>query len=158
MTIEAWVYPTVLSGWRTVLMKESGSGLAYALYGHDNAPQPAATINTGGADVSSPGSQQLPLNTWTFLTATFDGSLLRLFVNGTQVSSTPASGNLIGTTGSLRFGGNGVWGEHFAGMIDDLRIYNRALTAGEIQSDMNTPVGAEPPGAPAAPTGLRFVF
>ena len=35
-------------------------------------------------------------------------------------------------------GGNTVWGEYFAGLIDEVRIYNRALSAAEIQTDMNT--------------------
>jgi Concanavalin A-like lectin/glucanases superfamily len=38
-------------------------------------------------------------------------------------------------------GGNSVWGEWFGGLIDDVRIYNRALSAGEIATDMTTPVG-----------------
>ena len=41
-------------------------------------------------------------------------------------------------------GGNTMWGEYFAGLIDEVRIYNRALSAAEIQNDMNTPVA--PPG------------
>jgi hypothetical protein len=46
------------------------------------------------------------------------------------------------STGALRIGGNAVWGnEYFAGLIDEVRIYNRALSAAEVQSDMNTPVG-----------------
>lgn len=40
----------------------------------------------------------------------------------------------------LKFGGNAVWGEYFAGQLDEIRIYNRALSATEIQSDMNTPL------------------
>jgi hypothetical protein len=33
-----------------------------------------------------------------------------------------------------------MWGEYFAGLIDDVRVYNRALSAAEITTDMNTPV------------------
>jgi hypothetical protein len=41
----------------------------------------------------------------------------------------------------LRIGGNAIWNnEFFAGLIDELRVYNRALSAAEIQTDMNTPV------------------
>ena len=47
MTLEAWVYPTSLSGWRSVILKEQSGGLTYALYAYDNAPRPAAYINTG---------------------------------------------------------------------------------------------------------------
>ena len=42
----------------------------------------------------------------------------------------------------LRIGGNAIWGEYFSGLIDEVRIYNRALTPTEIQTDMNTPVGS----------------
>ena len=40
----------------------------------------------------------------------------------------------------LRIGGNSTWGEYFAGMIDEVRIYSRVLTATEIATDMNTPI------------------
>ena len=40
----------------------------------------------------------------------------------------------------LRIGGDSVWGEYFRGLIDEVRVYNRALTGGEIQTDMATPV------------------
>ena len=33
-----------------------------------------------------------------------------------------------------------MWGEYFAGLIDEVRVYNRALTALEIQTDMATPI------------------
>jgi hypothetical protein len=63
-----------------------------------------------------------------------------LFVNGAQVASRAQSGSLTVSTGAIRIGGNQVFGEYFQGRIDDLRIYNRALSAAEITTDMNTPV------------------
>jgi hypothetical protein len=140
MTAEAWVFPTTLSGWRTVVMKEAAGGLAYALYAHDNAPTPAAYVNFGGTDIRVAGTSALPLNTWSHLAVTYDGTTLRLYVNGAQVGSRAATGSIRATTAALRIGGNAVWGEWFAGRIDDVRIYNRARTATEIQSDMTTPV------------------
>jgi hypothetical protein len=141
MTLEAWVNPTTLSGWRTVLMKERPGGLAYTLYAHDQSPHPAAYINLGGGDRSAIGQSALPLNTWTHLAATYDGAVLRLYVNGVQVGSQATAGSLVATSGVLAIGGNSVWGEYFAGTIDEVRVYNRALTAGEIQADMVAPVG-----------------
>jgi len=44
------------------------------------------------------------------------------------------------TSGALRIGGNSVSGEYFRGVIDEVRIYNRALAASEIQTDMSTPI------------------
>ena len=74
------------------------------------------------------------------MAGTYDGSTLRLFVNGGQVASTAMSGAIAPSTGPLRIGGNSLWGEYFQGRIDEVRIYNRALTTAEIQADMNTPV------------------
>ena len=48
---------------------------------------------------------------------------------------------MSGSDGPLRIGGNAIWNEWFDGLIDELRIYNRALSTTEIQTDMNTPVG-----------------
>ena len=50
------------------------------------------------------------------------------------------AGSITASTGALRIGGNTVWGEYFAGLIDEVRIYNRALTAAELTTDMNAPV------------------
>src|SRR2546425_8372822 len=51
------------------------------------------------------------------------------------------------TSGALRIGGNSVLGEYFNGLVDDVRVYNRALGATDVQTDMTTPVPAlNPPG------------
>ena len=94
-----------------------------------------------GGERDAVGSSALPLNAWSHLAATFDGAVVRVFVNGVQAGSSPVSGSMVASTGALRLGGNGVWGEWFAGLIDEVRVYNRALTASEIQQDMQTPVG-----------------
>ena len=76
----------------------------------------------------------------TRLAVTYDGATLGLFVIGVQVSSGAVGGAASVTTGALRIGGNSVWGEYYKGLIDEVRIYNRPLSAAEIQTDMNTPV------------------
>ena len=141
MTLSAWVHPTALSTWRTVLLKERSGGLVYALYASDQASHPNTYITIGGSEFESTGPTALPLNVWNNLAATYDGSALRVYINGVQVSSRPVAGSLLSSTGALRIGGNSVWGEYFQGLIDEVRIYSRVLTAAEIQTDMNTPVG-----------------
>ena len=140
MTLEAWVYPTVLSGWRTVFLKERSGGLVYALYAHDNVSQPAAYVRVGNADWRVAGASPLPLHTWTHLATTYDGATLRLYVNGQEVGNRAVGGAIQVSTGRLRMGGNAVWAEWFAGQIDEVRIYNRALTPAQIQADMAMPM------------------
>ena len=86
------------------------------------------------------GSSAVPLGVWSHLAVTFDGSVVRLFVNGALVGSVGFVGSVPGSSGPLRLGGNSVWGEWFAGLIDEVRVYNRALTQAEIQTDMQTPL------------------
>jgi hypothetical protein len=140
MTLEAWVRPTALSIWRTVILKEQPGSLVYALYANTDINRPSIEASMPGAYNIQTGTSQLPLNTWTHLAATYDGATLRLYVNGVQVGSRGVTGNVLVSTGALRIGGNAVWGEYFSGLIDEVRIYNRALTQTEIQNDMNTPV------------------
>jgi hypothetical protein len=143
MTLEAWVRPSALtpSGWNTVVMKEeTATTLAYSLYANDGNPWPSITVRVGTADREAIGTSAPPLNAWTHLAATYDGANLRLYVNGVQVGALAQTGNMVTSTRALRIGGNTVWGEYFNGLIDDVRIYNRALSAAEIQTDMTTPV------------------
>ena len=51
------------------------------------------------------------------------------------------TGSIATSTGPLTIGGDPVWSsQYFAGLIDDVRIYNRALSAAEILTDMETPL------------------
>ena len=96
----------------------------------------------GQKDVT--GGSVLPANAWSHLAATYDGSTLSLYVNGFLVN-TRTLGSLITTsTGVLRIGGNSIYGEFFNGLIDEVRIYSRALNQGEILADMSTPIGGTP--------------
>ncbi|MDZ4721389.1 MAG: LamG-like jellyroll fold domain-containing protein, partial [Roseiflexaceae bacterium] len=88
------------------------------------------------------GTSSLPVNSWSHLAVTYNNSTLRLYLNGAQVASTAASGAMATSSNPLRMGGNSIWGEYFSGRIDNVRIYNRALSATEIQTDMSTPVAS----------------
>jgi Concanavalin A-like lectin/glucanases superfamily len=91
---------------------------------------------SGDKAVVGPGV--LPLNTWSHLAMTYNGATMRLYVNGVLVSSRAQTGNTVVSAGAVQIGGNTVWGEFFSGAIDEVRIYKRALSATEIQADMNT--------------------
>ncbi|MCI0399804.1 MAG: LamG domain-containing protein, partial [Gammaproteobacteria bacterium] len=49
---------------------------------------------------------------------------------------------LTTSTGALRIGGNQAYGEFFQGRIDEIRVYNRALTSAEISADKNASVAS----------------
>ena len=149
MTLEAWVNPAALgTAWRTALLKEHGGTLAYALYAHNGAAGPAGHVNPG-SDTGVAATPALPLNAWSHVTVTYDATTLRVYVGGAQVATRAVTGALQNGSGPLRIGGNGVWaGEFFSGRLDEVRVYNRALTAAEVAADVTRPVGpGEPPAA-----------
>jgi hypothetical protein len=142
MTLEAWVFPTTTSGVRDILIKEGANADIYNLYARNWRGRPEVNVLVGGANRVAEGTaaQGPAANVWTHVAGTYDGTTLRLYINGVQVASLNQSGAIATSTGPLRIGGNSLWGEFFQGRIDEVRIYNRALTPAEIQSDMNTPV------------------
>ena len=149
ITLEAWVNPSKVShAWRDVVYKGNDD---YWLSATDQASGvPAAGATLGSADVFTPGKSVLKTNTWTFLTETYNGSALDLYVNGTLVSSLAHTGNIATSTDPLQIGGDSIYGQYFQGTIDEVRVYNEALTATQIQSDMNTAITTQP----TAPTNL----
>ena len=145
LTLEAWVYPqSVTSGGKTVILKEQSGGAVYNLYSTEDANVPISSFNDGSYRVIS-GPDQLPVNQWTHLVATYDGQVQQLYVNGIKVSEQAQNGLIQQSTGVLRIGGNSVWGEFFKGYIDEVRIYNRALTATEVNNNLATAISVSNP-------------
>ena len=70
----------------------------------------------------------------------------KFFVNGVLVGTAnpivaPSLNTIVQSNGALRIGGNASsTGEFFQGLIDEVRVYNRALTAAEITTDMTRPI------------------
>jgi len=145
MTLEAWVYPTSLTtGGKTVFSKEKSGGAVYNLYANEDANVPLSSFNDGSYRVIS-GPSQLPANQWAHLVSTYDGQYQRIYVNGVEVAKRAQTGLIQQSTGALRIGGNSVWGEYFQGYIDEVRIYNRALTATEVTYNLKTAVSVSNP-------------
>ena len=135
MTLEAWVNPAAIGGWRDIIMKNQD---IYYLEASSSAGPPAFGGTYAGTYVS--GVSNLPINVWSHISATYDRTTMRLYINGVQVANRAQTGNIQTSTGALNIGGDSVFGQWFQGKIDEVRIYNRALSQSEIQSDMNTPI------------------
>jgi uncharacterized delta-60 repeat protein len=150
MTLEAWVDPTAAAnGWQDVMYKYHDN---YYLEASSPSGAPSAGGTAGSTDTGPSAKNPLPTNTWSFLAATYNGTNMLLYINGVQVASVAVSGNLATSTAPLQIGGDSTYGQYFQGLISNVRIYNTALTANEIQEDMNTPIAAEPP--PTTPANL----
>ena len=150
MTLEAWVNPTAAPAWGAVVAKETTGDQNYGVFATAGAGLPAGAIISGGSIFTAAGTAAAALNTWTHVATTYDGTNLRYYQNGVLVKTTAHSGAINVSTGVLHIGGDSSV-DMFKGLIDEVRVYNTALSAAQITTDMNTPVvpaDSQPPGAP----------
>ncbi len=141
-----WARPTSLTGWRGLLQIQTAASTGIELALDAGRPQ----VWSNGLLRLTAGSS-LPVNAWSHVALTRTGSTLTAYVNGTSVGTgvEPTVFNwgscpfLIGVDADS--GCTGALNGHFPGQLDEVRIYNRALTATEIQAAMNTPLVSVPP-------------
>ena len=125
MTISAWVNPSALAAWRPVVAKERAPFPTYGLYASNTSSRATARVGTT-ADLTTSATSVFGLNTWSHVAMTWNGTTLRLFVNGAQVASRTVTGALATGTGQVRLGGDSLRGEWFSGLIDEVRAYGQA--------------------------------
>jgi len=142
VSLEAWVFPTAFSpGWQAVI---TSTNYAYYLYTNDTNLGSLGGVLTSNY-VEARNSQSLALNTWSHIAMTYNGYVVVYYINGIEVARQNTQGNIQAINGALYIGGLSG-SEGFIGIIDDVRVYNAALTALDIQQDMQLAVGT-----PAAP-------
>lgn len=145
ITLSAWLKPTNANGngYERLIVKEMPSNgdpyVSYALYRTSGTSSVDIGVATGGAgSLSSVEGGALSAGAWTYVVGTYDGSNLRLYVNGSQVSTGAKTGNISGTSRDLIIGGDTeINSEFFNGVMDEIRISNAARTAGWIATEYN---------------------
>ncbi len=152
MTVTAWVYldqlPSVRSAAAMIVYKSHASS---PFESYDCEIDTGNKIgmnwyNTTPTLFTVSSTQTVPLGTWTFVTCLKSGSSLKLYQNGSEITTgagTP-SGTIFNSTAQLVLGNDSSNGtsNSMAGKIDDVRIYNRALSVTEIQRLYNIGVGS----------------
>ena len=122
-------------------LESAGNNANYALWIDNTEKLRGGFETTTGANNFVSSSATLSNGSWQYAVVTFNGSIVRLYVNGTQVSSlsTTAVPDLgVGTAYPIRIGANPqALNSYFKGQIDEVRIWNRALTAAEISDQYN---------------------
>jgi len=79
-------------------------------------------------------------NNWHHIAYVVNGNSQTIYLDG-SISGT-ATETLSTNSGKIRIGSREFSSSYYQGLLDQVRIYNRSLTQEEIQSDMNTPIGA----------------
>lgn len=135
-TLEGWVWldQTGFDGYRTIfnnnqvfLRKDSSSeGNLFSIF---------VNLDDDSVEPRSQASIKVIPETWTHVAGTWDGSTLTVYVDGQPGQPASRAGSMVTTTAEARIGSGEQLeetGGEFAGLIDELTIYDRALTQSEI--------------------------
>jgi len=155
LTVAAWINPASPGATQDLVKKLTGNaGFEFSLSSPTAASAQKVFLrlnNTARID----STMVYPIDgTWIHAAATYDGVNLRLYINGIE-NATPVAyaGPIAANTSDLTIGG--IATRYYKGQMDDVRIYNRALSAAEItQLYTNTAPFNGDTTAPGAPTGL----
>jgi len=139
-TLEAWVFPRLITGAdRAVISKVGGSGgnNGYQM-GISHGSQVFLSFNAPGEGwpTNSVATAVLPLlDTWTHIAGTYDNDTLQIYVNGQLAASkTIGAKNVVNSSSSLRISGDDNLHVYFDGVIDEVAIYDRALSAERVRA------------------------
>jgi hypothetical protein len=141
------VNPSSTVGSRTqYLIKKGGAGQDYGLntVSRQGTATPTATpanfsngsiaFEIGGLSPNQLTGPVLPNNTWTMVTGVYDATAkqMRLYINGDLVASQNVTGSITTSSNPLTFSSSSV-SNVYHGHLDEVRLYNRALTGSEVQ-------------------------
>jgi hypothetical protein len=158
VTVAAWVNPQKLDGVQTLFRKRDGLTSAFALVLNGDRYQFVIRLTSGRlATVSAPAQA----NTFSHVAATYDGTHLRLYVDGYEVDHTRASGTIIRGTGPLLMG-NDILGRRFEGILDDAWFNTLAAPASTVLqlTCVRAPATIEvsPKVGPSVPAGTAVPY
>ena len=127
-TLEAWVQKSTAK--KDVARGRHLDGQRPDALGRPRSPAATTSRSARASRRTSTRARAPQSATWQHLAATFDGTTARYYVDGAQVATRAVSGS-VGSSNTWRIGAYGAApGGFFDGLVDDVRIYNRALTAG----------------------------
>jgi hypothetical protein len=133
MSISAWIKPTDLTGYREIFRKEDGERRVLFSFQHGGTILSLGLNVNGYVECDAPvNPTQLLDGMWHHCAATFDGQLMRVYLDGTEVGCLKRSGEIAAGGPAPGCIGSSNGGECFQGSVDDLRIYREALTPDEI--------------------------
>ena len=138
-------------------MIEKGNDNYYLMGTTDHSSFPGGGGTIGGTKGRAFATSTLPTNSWTYLATSYDGANVRLYLNGTLVAIQAKTGAITSSTNALTIGSDPFYGQYFNGLIDNLRVYNTALSQAQIQTDMTTPVATSGPDTSPAERAWRVV-
>ncbi len=137
ITIAAWTNMRATASGEMAIVSKGGWGANDLPYELTETPGDVIFwqfYNDQGRDSCSPTSP--PVGEWHHISATYDGKIFKCYIDGKLGEEWAYAGKMPKNTASMTIGRRSRGGTFFNGMIDDVAIYDRALTVDEIQMTM----------------------
>jgi hypothetical protein len=136
ITLEAWIRPTSYpsSVGSAVVVKQDANNFAWSLKFQGNGNFAFAAMLNGNVYYANTPQTNIPLNQWSHVAGVYDGSQLRIYINGVLMNTVTQSGSMNNGSIQSAIGATHNYGEYFSGSIDEVRIWNVARTATQIQN------------------------
>ena len=131
ITIACWIKVNAFTtSWQAICTSGDGSWRV-----HRNSGTNTIAWGTSGLGlVDLPGTTDVSTGDWFHIACTYDGANKILYINGVQEGISAETGTIGTSTYNVNIGENNqATGRYFNGIIDDVRIYNRGLTAEEVR-------------------------
>lgn len=138
-TLMAWVKPSAAAGTWSVVFEKAVDTWFLLADSPSGLPGGGSTIGGSCCPIAYAGSA-LPVDTWSHLVLTYDGAQLEVYVDGVSEGTQPATGLVETGPTDLRIGNSNYAGQGFAGWVDEVRLFDQALSPGEIVALKDTPV------------------
>ncbi len=136
-TLEAWVNRSAATSSIAAIISKQNAGVA-GNYILSISPTGVPRISREASPWGVNANSSLPLNEWHHIAGVFDGSSLKIYIDGQLSNSVAASGNIVSNVNTIKVAIGGMYtnsspSNFFNGSIDEARIWNVARTATQIQ-------------------------
>ena len=144
LTIMAWFSPTEVLTSRRLMVKNDS---IFVIFDFGNADSVELLVKPNNTFAEST-TTDWEIGQWYHFAGTFDGDTMRVYVNGVLEAEAPNNTPIAPSALELWIGGDdfGRPTDHFPGLIDEVRIYNRTLTEAEVKEVMDTPQSVDTAG------------